>query len=648
MKMMPGRHSSRTPPPALRGRRNSWWLRVAQDKAAVTHLGLDSEGTGRQQSNLLAAPLQLSWAQTTDPLRSWKIERSKHDVTYRLHLDKGELVWRIGQAGAALTFTIASHAWCPLYDLMLAFDLNTAVCPPAVIPHDFTDDYRLLPPYLLIAPDHGHLYVEVTGTAAWHATLTGNRSTHKLLWALRCDRPFENGDRVTIRFSPRPIRPPDGVAEKLWRRSRRPWLNLFQLNAHENDVETPLLLANNVLSNPAIGLAMQSGDAMLFLPEPVPGINLARFLRHTLDDWFKHRVMQHGNVAYFGKSDTYLATNPMLIAAAWDYVQMTGDHAWLAANINQLQLVADFILRRDQDGDGLTESIHSGNAWSLRDPDRADFYLETINFGHKNAYTNALAYRAEHCMADLLALVAHPTAARMYRTAAAKLKAVYARTFFNPQTGVLAGWISQDGELHDHLFPFVNGRACALGLVDRDQGRAILRRIMARLRELKPRGWPWGVPVNLRPVPDRDLLQPAVRVDGRWGMAEGARRKIPTQPDEFGRLRWNDPAGANSFYGKALYNGATQAALTADLIMGLIAVGLKRDAAWVLEPLLKSAAAGDLQNGLHVTGGTGAEHHDWAGRPAGYEGYLPENWCFLTAALIRNPKLYRRLFPFVS
>lgn len=639
----------------LRGTSGNWLLRLATDRPAIVHLGIDTEGTGREEHNLLREPLGLSWMRSTAPLRSWSVEEIEPDqARIRHEFDYGTLDWHVRAEGDCLIFEIRQDAWAPVYDLALPFNLSQQHCPTAVLPHAVEHDTRLLPPWLLVAPDHGHLYAEAMphhgarrgvgkrhpreryAPAAWYATLTGQRNSHTLVWTLRAERPFERGDAVTFRFSPQPIAQPDGVDDALWQRIRRPWLNQFQANADENDVETPMMLANNVLSNPAVCCTFFYSAAIRLLPEPLPGIDLPMLVRRTLDDWFANRVMQHGNVAAFCKSDTYLFTNPALICAAWDYVDATGDIDWLCTNLDQINLAANFLLRRDQDGDGLVESLHSGNRWSLRDPDRADFYLETINFGHKNALTNAFACRAFLCYADLLGRVDRPELAAVYRKAAAKLKSVYGDTFYNPETGVLAGWVSADGELHDHVFPFVNGLACAFGLVAPDRGREILRRIMARLRELKPGGWRWGVPVNLVPVPDYDLIQPALRPDGKYGMCEKTREVLPTTLDDLGVPRWVDPDGTRSFRGRALYNGATQTGLTAFLIMGLDAVGMREDADWLLEPLLQAAEAGELQNGLHVKAGEGAEHHDWDGNPTGYEGYLPEGWHFLVAASMRE------------
>ena len=61
--------------------------------------------------------------------------------------------------------------------------------------------------------------------------------------------------------------------------------------------------------------------------------------------------------------------------------------------------------------------------------------------------------------------------AARFRAAADKLRAAYFNTFYNPATGVLAGWRSADGQLHDYYFLFVNGIAIHYGLVAQGQGQ---------------------------------------------------------------------------------------------------------------------------------------------------------------------------------
>ena len=58
----------------------------------------------------------------------------------------------------------------------------------------------------------------------------------------------------------------------------------------------------------------------------------------------------------------------------------------------------------------------------------------------------------------------------------------YFKTFYNPATGVLAGWKSADGQLHDYYFLFVNGIAIHYGLVPKDQANAIMDRLLAKMK----------------------------------------------------------------------------------------------------------------------------------------------------------------------
>ena len=636
--------------------KKGYLLKVSRETPEVTYLGLDSSGGKRKDGrNLLRRPVTLRWEKTNAPVKSVDIEESQDGILYRIDVGKGVLEWEIIIHDSEFIFELRQNAWIPIYDLKISFDLNQQYCPTAVLPGKLDKYNRLVRPWMFIAPDHGHLHVDVEvpqlmdspQEQPWIGTLIGDRGNHIVVWTLNCLRPLEKGEFAKFHFRPASLPTPDGIEGKSWDRIKRPWLNQFQVNAHENDVETPMMFANNVLSNPA-AIFMYYSDAMFFNPEPLPGINLPLLIRHTLDDWFKNRVMGVGNVCFFAKHDLYLLANPLFIITAWNYIKMTNDQDWLGKRIAGLHGVANYILRRDQDFDGLAESLNSGNAWSLRDPDRSDFYLELTNFGYKNACTNAFAYRAYHCMADMLEMQGNSRAAGIYKTAAEKLKQAYEKTFYNPETGVLAGWVSRDGVMHDYMFPFVSGLACAYGLIGKEKGREILSTIMRKLREIKPDGWRWGVPTNLIPIPDYDLMQPMFSLDESQSVVKKGIEVCGTIEGPLGLPRLNDPDGMKTYQGKAMYNGATQTMLTAKLIFGLIAMDMNEDADWVMEPMLEAAEAGELQNGLHVTAGTGAEHHDWDGNPTGYEGYLPEGWYFLVAEFLKNPDNYKKLLPFVA
>jgi hypothetical protein len=46
-----------------------------------------------------------------------------------------------------------------------------------------------------------------------------------------------------------------------------------------------------------------------------------------------------------------------------------------------------------------------------------------------------------------------------YRSLAVKMKESYFRAFYNPESGLLAGWKSRNGKLHDYFFLMVNSMA---------------------------------------------------------------------------------------------------------------------------------------------------------------------------------------------
>ncbi len=74
--------------------------------------------------------------------------------------------------------------------------------------------------------------------------------------------------------------------------------------------------------------------------------------------------------------------------------------------------------------------------------------------------------------------------AQLYTSRAEALRSIYYTTFYNLATGVLAGWKSADGKLHDYYFTFVNGVAITYGLVSREQGNQIMNRVLAKMKDV--------------------------------------------------------------------------------------------------------------------------------------------------------------------
>lgn len=236
---------------------------------------------------------------------------------------------------------------------------------------------------------------------------------------------------------------------------------------------------------------------------------------------------------------------------------------------------------------------------------RPSNWWDTIGFGHKDAYSNALAYPAYHGMAALAATAGRPQDATRYGSRAEKLQAVYYSTFRNPQTGVLAGWKSADGKLHDYYFLFVNGMAVTYGLVTPDEGNRIWERLLAKMNKVGYHRFDLGLPGSLIPIRREDYVD----LNPRYG----------------GLLKED---GSDRF--QIFENGGASACFAYHTIHALRIIGRGKDADAILFPMLESFAKG----GFRGRGPNGETYDwiDWRGNPNGYEGLLVDNYLTLLAA----------------
>ena len=349
-------------------------------------------------------------------------------------------------------------------------------------------------------------------------------------------------------------------------------------------------------------------------------------VRRTVDWWLDCRTRPTGEVVAYWDYGDMLDTNPALLIAAWDYVEATGDRAWLGKRIERLEFVADYLVRRDLDDDGIIESTHSGNYGTLKEPMRAGSCYDTINAGHKDAYCNALIYRAFKCLADLEKQLGRNSQAAKYAGRADRLKAAYVKTFYNPATGWLGWWVSKDGQLHDLSSPMINNLAICYGLVEPAQGRDILGRLWTKLEKVGFQRFDLGVPITLAPVRRGDYLM---------GLPSGT-CGVPERED-----------GADTF---GLYlNGGCMVddAIYAITALHIVGEGEKGDR--ILRAMLARQEKGVFPNGGGFQNGVvnkyphGAEFFTWDGQTCGYEGHLTYSYAFLQTVLLREPAFRQKL-----
>jgi hypothetical protein len=395
---------------------------------------------------------------------------------------------------------------------------------------------------------------------------------------------------------------------------RRDFLSLFQVNPRFQG------LANNSSSDPCAFTLFLYSDLALFVPPLAENLTCLDLVRMTIDRYLSG-AKGYGQVGYnnaikgmdvvgWGSPWTSLDSLPSLVISACDYAEGAQDWKWAGANYAKIRAWASDMMAADKNGNGLIEYPATGNFGDRPSNNkRPANWWDTINFGHEDAFSNALAYHACCRFAALARRLKHPDDEKLFSYKAVKLRAAYGSTFLNPATGVLAGWKSADGQLHDYWFTFVQGVAITYGLVDDKIANAIMDRLLAKMKSVGYTNFSLGLPGNLVPVKKGDY----------------ALGKSP--PGQFGIPQLDDGSDGFQFY----ENGGATGCWAYFTIKALYKLGRVQDAQRILDPMLESYKSGDFQG--FDTKGHSFDWRDWSGHGHGYEGLLVDNYLALLAVL---------------
>lgn len=468
------------------------------------------------------------------------------------------------------------------------------------------DSGAILLPALLHFPHHGTFRITTAANVAavgYDALRFEDNFVRVSLPAARAGQ----GD-IEYRFEVTAIYP-DSSRERIqsdprYDAYRRDFLTMLQLNPRRR------VLANNSASDACALTLFEYSMMAAQMPPLAEGLSANDILRQSLDRYVGE-MKGYGIVGYDNQPNlkyAFLDTYPSLVMAASDYVRASQDTAWLKRNYSVIKSWADKIIEFDSDGDGLMEYPVSGNSgsWTEKITVRPSNWWDTIGFGHKDAYANALAHKALNDMEALAREAGWAGDAKLYKRRAQLLKAAYYPAFYNPATGVLAGWKSADGKLHDYYFLFVSGVAVTYGLVTHQQGNDIWDKLMAKMREVGYQRFDLGLPGNLIPVRREDYVDHNKRFGG------------PTKAD-----------GSDGF--QIYENGGASACFAYFTIQALRELGRDKEADAILFPMLESFKAGGFQ-GRGPNGRT-SDWTSWDGEPHGYEGLLVDGYLTLLAAM---------------
>ncbi len=568
-------------------------------RPAFTWFALDSLGRGGVQQNPVLA---LSNTIATPGLKL------ADRFTYTFN---EQPLWRV-KCGEK-TLTLASDFVAAAPPLLLEFDqtANHATLLGLMRP----GERRMALPCVLHLPDMGS--VRITGSApGLMLDYDARRWTNPLSVRIAFPPATAQQRRVEYRLDVVAIYPPLPGIERNARYDgfRRDWLNIFQVNPRVQ------MLANNAASDPCALCLFEYSNIARHTPPLAEGLTCLDLIRMTLDRYLAG-AKGYGQVGY-GREPTdadliawktpwtTLDTLPSLLIAACDYAEGARRPAVGARQLCRPVGVGRTMAANDIDGDGLLEYPGTGNYGDRpRFDKRPANWWDTINFGHKDAFANALAYRAFRMFSDLAGKLGRVDDAQFFKEKAAKLRAAYARTFLNPATGVLAGWKSADGQLHDYWFTFVQGVAIVYGLLDDKTANAVMDRLLAKIGAVGYTRFDLGLPGNLVPVKKGDYVH----------------ENYP--PEQTGEPRLEDGSDGFQFY----ENGGATGCWAYYTIKSLYQLGRVEDARRIFHPMLAGYARGEFQG--CGANGRSRDWRDWKGGCHGYEGLLVDNYLTLLAVL---------------
>jgi hypothetical protein len=394
---------------------------------------------------------------------------------------------------------------------------------------------------------------------------------------------------------------------------RRDWLNIFQVNPRLQ------MLANNASSDPCAFTLFEYSDLALHTPPLADSLTANDLIRMTLDRYLAG-AKGYGQAGYgpgVSGADvigwktpwTSLDSLPSFLISACNYVNGSRDLNWARANYDKLAAWGREMFAADKDGNGLIEYPGTGKFGDRPKRDRRPSnWWDTINFGHEDAFANALAYRAATMFADLARRLQHADDAEFFAAKAAKLRAAYAPTFLNPATGVLAGWKSADGQLHDYWFTYVQGMAITFGLLDDKTANSVMDKLLAKMQAVGYTNFAIGLPGNLVPVKKGDYVHENHK------------------PEATGEPLLDDGSDGFQFY----ENGGATGCWAYYTVKALYQLGRVEDARRIFHPMLAGYAAGKFQ-GFDPKSGRSLDWRDWQGGGHGYEGLLVDNYLPLLA-----------------
>lgn len=590
------------------------WYRIVLDKSSprILSLALDSLGKGELGVNLLqpsgAYPVLDEPFQKAMPPGTGALKRSGNLFQYApVEIAPGvfeQVSIQAGAKGFDLSLGAAANRAVLMRGGLFRFEFAANQTPTTFVCHPSKLMNYVEAPAYLAAPDFGTAYITRTGdAAAFYRRPSSLFPATSYAVDITPHRPASEDGlnqigpepwHTTLHFGVESIVP---LPELLSRDPRLERFPKYSLDMVQWRPDTAMA-SNSVMSiNCPLAMLFYAEQAV-WAPHLEDRISPMELVGASVDGYFNgaHGYTMSSMKNVFTPGWTASRETPaFLVISAWYVIRTIGGVPQANEWLKPMEAVSNRIEGKFGQ-DGLV--WEDGREW-----------FDVYDFTGPDAFSNAADYRAFLCMADVEALVGRPALAKRYRDDAERIKSAYFKAFFNPGTGVLAGWKSPDGKLHDSMFPWVNGFAIYQGLVPAEQAKSILQTMLAKMDSIGFHAFNLGLPTNLLPMSPADYFP----------HTSGA----PKQPD--GKDSW-----------QIYMNGGATSPYEYYFIQSLYQNGMAKDAERLLWPLMESYEKGTFNAGIELPGvkqrnPVGSAFYVWDGSRGRGEGYLPEDWQGLDA-----------------
>ena len=386
---------------------------------------------------------------------------------------------------------------------------------------------------------------------------------------------------------------------------KRNWINSYALNRELFD------MGDNIYFHGTGHLAIHmKSDTLQFIDENDPQLPIVRRVyERQVARSFDLSQNDHGEVSvcYYNKRDKSKSGNCSCDSTPGAIIGLCGISNWNMAfakkYINHAIKAADFLLTFDPDDDGVFELPFPGDYMFQKCETAYSNWWDNFAFGHKDVYFNCLTHRALRELSQLLHKLNRHGVAQKYEKQLEKFDKAFYNTFYNPETGWMAGWISKNGKIHDYGFTFAVSMGINEGVIPKAEGKKMLKLLLAKMKKEGYGDLRFGIPGNVCPIAQEDTIYWPCMSD--WGRYEN------------GGLN-----GMNGFHFlTAMYN-----------------VGMTKEADEILFAILNTYEKEMTHSGLMPGYCQSIDWRTPQGVPCGYN-YLADNYYFLLSVYAGKYKM---------